>query len=182
MAVSDLVSTLAEGARGQAGGWVAGTAAALAAGAVAAAAREGTWDEAAGSSAQALALGARARRLADADAGAYAAATVALAERGQVGAAVLGRALEEAAARPLELADAAADVATLAAEVADRTVPERRPDAVCGALIAAAAARAAAHLVHVNLAVGPGDPRGDQAEAAVRVADEAATRAREQAG
>jgi hypothetical protein len=79
----------------------------------------------------------------------------------------LGDAVAAAAGPPLALAGCAADVAQLAAEVAERGVPELRADLVVAAMLAAAAAAAAAHLVEVNLVVGG---RQDAVEAARRLA------------
>ena len=129
-----------------------------------------------GAAAQAESLGGRARPLAAADADAYMAAAAQLSR--PVGEDFeLGRALVEAADVLLEIADAAADVAELAANVADRCIPSLRPDAVGAAMLAEAAARAAAHLVEINLAVTPADARADRARAAVDAAATATRRA-----
>src|SRR5437588_477846 len=69
---------------------------------------------------------------------------------------------ERAAEPPLELAANAADVAELARAIADRGAGEVRADALIAATLAAAGARAAAHLVRINLVVG-----GDQEPAAL---------------
>lgn len=124
-------------------------------------------DEAA--AAQAESLRARARPLAAADAEAYAAAAARLASR-EGDDFALGRALEDAADVLLEIADAAADVAELAALVADRCRPALRPDAAAAAMLAEASARAAAHLVEVNLAVEQDDQRSRRCRAAVDAA------------
>ena len=63
----------------------------------------------------------------------------------------LGLLLERAAQIPLDIAEAAVDVASLAAVVAERGEQALRADAVAGALLAQGAARAAATLVEVNL-------------------------------
>jgi hypothetical protein len=122
---------------------------------------------------QADALRARAAGLAQADEAAYAAAAGLLVGRGGHDF-ELGRALEEAAAVPLRIAEAGADVAELAAALAERVVPDARPDLAGAALLAAGAARAAAHLVEVNLAVSAGDERLQRARAAAAAAAAAA--------
>ena len=72
----------------------------------------------------------------------------------------LGRTLAEAAAVPLAIAEAAADVALLAAEVARNShESELREDATSAAMLAEGAASAAAHLVSINLASRPGRHR-----------------------
>jgi formiminotetrahydrofolate cyclodeaminase len=109
-----------------------------------------------------------------ADADAYARARKALAEPDS---GVLGLALQRAAAVPLTIAECAADVADLAALVADRADPEARADAAAAALLAAGAAQAAAHLVKINLGVLSDDERAQQADAAVDGSRRAAQRA-----
>jgi formiminotetrahydrofolate cyclodeaminase len=160
---------------------VAALVAALAATLAAAAAdrsRE-VWDEAGGARAQAHSLRGRAVSLAERDADTYAAARLALAERGidiepgddpeqqRARDWRLGRAVMRAAKAPAELAASAADIAELAREIAARGAYDIRVDAVIAASLAAAAARAAAQLVEVNLVVG-----GDQ-EPAVRARTQA---------
>jgi formiminotetrahydrofolate cyclodeaminase len=83
----------------------------------------------------------------------------------------LGRKLDNAAAVPLAIAEACADLSVLANELAPLTPHDFVPDARAAALIAAGAARAAAHLVEVNLGVGPGDERLTRAAAAVAAAE-----------
>ena len=63
----------------------------------------------------------------------------------------LGTLLERAAQIPLDIAESAVDVASLAAVVAERGDQALRADAVAAALLAQGAARAAATLVEVNL-------------------------------
>jgi len=123
--------------------------------------------------AQADSLRVRAAGLAQADAAAYAAATLLLIDR-EGRDFELGRALDEAAAVPLRIAETAADVAELAAALSDRVVPDARADLGGAALLAEGAARAATHLVEVNLAVSPGDERLRRARAAVEAARAAA--------
>lgn len=73
---------------------------------------------------------------------------------------------------PLAIAEAAADVALLASEVAKDEGSELREDAAAAVLLAAGAARAAAHLVSINLASRP-DLQA-KARAAVAAANTAA--------
>jgi len=145
-----------------AGGSAAAVVAAVAAAVVAKAARH---SDNQGAATQALALAERLSKLAALDADVFAAALTALrqaTERGELDAGAsesrdfqLGRTLDEAAAAPFAIAEAAADVALLAAEVARAEGSELREDATCAALLAAGAARAAAHLVAINLASRP---------------------------
>ena len=71
----------------------------------------------------------------------------------------LGVALEHTADVLLAIADAAADVGELAVAVVERAAPDLKPDAVAAAMLAEGSARAAAHLVAINLAVSEGDAR-----------------------
>jgi methenyltetrahydrofolate cyclohydrolase len=150
------------------GGSAAAQTAALAASLAAAAADQsrGHWEGAGGARAQAQTLHRRAVELAGRWAAAYAVARRALAERApaaEAGAAEqqqqrrdwrLGAAVEEAAGPPLELAASAADIAELAGVIATHGADDVRADAVIAAELAAAAARAAARLVQINLVVG----------------------------
>jgi formiminotetrahydrofolate cyclodeaminase len=167
-----------------AGGVVAALVAGLAASLAAAAADRSReeWDEAGGARAQAQALARRAGALAEWDVAEYARARELLASRGAADDVPhsedagrdwrLGMAIERAAAPPLALAAAAADIAELAAGIATRGAADVKPDAAIAAELAAAAARAAAGLVQVNLVLG-----GDRAPAsrAAAYADAAAT-------
>lgn len=123
-----------------------------------------------GRSAQAAALLRRLARAAVTDADAFGAARAALAEAGDGGDErrdfSLRTLLDRAALEPLAIADACADVAVLSGEIAAHAAPELVPDAAAATALAAGAARAAAHLVGVNLAVGPGDERLLRAEKA----------------
>jgi formiminotetrahydrofolate cyclodeaminase len=132
-------------------------------------------DEAA--AAQAESLRERAKPLAAADAEAYVAAAAQLARRTGDDFR-LGQALEDVADVLLEIVDAAADVAELAAIVADGCNAPLRPDAVAAATLAEASARAAAHLVEINLVVAVGDERARRAGASVEAAAAAVERAR----
>ena len=72
---------------------------------------------------------------------------------------MLGDIVERAADAPLALARAAADTAALGAHVADHAPGPAAADAIAAAAIAAGVARAATHLVAVNLATRSGDAR-----------------------
>lgn len=148
---------------------------ALVAGVVAEAARRSApeWDGAPGASAQGDALARRAVALGVANAKAYRGARAALA--GDLPSApaatrdhVLGDLVERAAAAPLALASAAADTAVLAVHVADHAPGPAAADAIAAAAIAAGVARAATHLVAVNLATRSGDARLQEARREVR--------------
>jgi formiminotetrahydrofolate cyclodeaminase len=161
--VDALLDHFAQSTRGPGVGSAAAFVTAVAAALVAKAARTSgpTWDDAAAVAAQADALRARAAPLAQADADNYAAALEQLdsprhphSERRDF---LLGRALEAAATVPRLIAEVAADVAELAAFVAERGSLDLRADSVGAAILAEASARAAVHLVEINLAVG-----GDQ--------------------
>ncbi len=83
---------------------------------------------------------------------------------------LLGTMLRRAADVPLQIAEAAGDVALLAGAVAEIAPAAQRADVVGAALLAEGAARAAAHLVDVNLASRPGDERHVRAHDAVAAA------------
>lgn len=141
---------------------------------------EGSWEDSPGIAAQALALQDRAAPLALADAQVWAQALEALAAarvedpppNGE-----LEAKLDLSAAVPLEIAEIAADTATLAALAAELGEGTYRPDAAAAAVLAAAGARAAAHLVAVNLTVQQGDVRLVRARASEQAAADAAARA-----
>src|SRR5262245_33167853 len=97
-----------------------------------------------GAAVQAASLHPRALSTIDAEAAACADALERLARK-EGGDADLGRSLERVADVLLELADAAADVATLAAFLAEQARAELVPDAVAAALLAEAAARTASY-------------------------------------
>jgi formiminotetrahydrofolate cyclodeaminase len=161
-----LTRRLQEGHVEPPGGAIAALVAAWAAALAAAAAdrsREG-WEEAAGARAQAQALQARALRLLERGARAHAQAMEALATRGrraeretereEVRDWRLGQAVKHAAEPPLELAACALSTAQLAQMIAGHAAGQVRADAAVAAQLAAAAARAGAHLVEINLVVG----------------------------
>jgi methenyltetrahydrofolate cyclohydrolase len=133
-----------------------------------------SWDEALGASAQALAFMDRAAPLAHADAEAWEAASDELRAVGDgEGKPADGRlqtALGRAAAIPLDVAELAADVAALAALVGEHCDPAYRADTAAAAALAAGGARAAAHLVEVNLGVSASDQRLARALASADVA------------
>ena len=89
----------------------------------------------------------------------------------------LGDALYRAAELPAAIAEAARDVAELAVLASEHGDPDRRADAAAVALMAAGCARAAAHLVEINLGVLGEDPRLAGAREAVAGALAAAERA-----
>jgi methenyltetrahydrofolate cyclohydrolase len=158
-----------------AGGSVAAVAVAMAAGLVAMAARLAhEWPKASEVVDRAEALRSRMATLALADEDAYAKVIEAmrLPPDSPSRAAELAAALSGAAEVPLAVAEAATEVALLAALVAQEGNVRLRGDAFVAAELAAAGARGAAELVAINLA-GRDDPR-------VRRAQElaAATRAR----
>jgi formiminotetrahydrofolate cyclodeaminase len=133
------------------------------------------WDEAGGAVAQAKSLRLRVSPLAAADAQAFRDAIRALGgeHRSETGTRPmeLGTALARAAEVPLQIAEAAADVAALAALVAERASGDVQPDAAAAAALAAAGARAAAHLVEVNLGAQEQDERVSAARTFVARAD-----------
>jgi formiminotetrahydrofolate cyclodeaminase len=106
--------------------------------------------------ASAAAARGRAGRQADEDAAAY--TEVIEAQRAGDGARIAA-ALSRASDVPLAIAETAAEMAGLAADVAATGRTSVRGDAIAGALLAEAAAAAAARLVEINLAGAPGDPR-----------------------
>jgi len=162
-------------------GYVAAVALEMAAGLVAMAARvsRGEWGEARGAAAQATTLRERIAPLAERNVDAYREAVARLggdAARGDDES--LRDALERAAGVPLEIAEVAVDVASLAAVVAERGDQALRADAVSAALLAEAAARAAATLVEVNLGTTSADERVARGRDLAGSATAAAQRAR----
>jgi formiminotetrahydrofolate cyclodeaminase len=165
------------------GGSVAALVTAAAAGLLAKVARASvdTWGEARGVAAQAQSLRDRVAPLAQLDAEEYEAALRARSDGGDDPGEhrdfALGRAYARAAEPPLQIAEAAADVAVLSVFVAQNGDPSVRADAVAAGALAAGAARAAAELVAVNLTASAGDERvlraRKLAEEAARAAEEA---------
>lgn len=111
------------------------------------------------------ALRGRALQLAEADARAYEDLLGALrlpgdaADRGER----VSGALVTATEVPLAMGRVAREVASAAARTVADGNPNLRGDAVAGAVLAAASARSAAHLVHLNASLGdvPDDPVGE---------------------
>jgi formiminotetrahydrofolate cyclodeaminase len=136
------------------------------------------WPEGPGVAAQARALSARLLPLAHEDAAAFR-RVLDLRARAKSDEAALGSALDRAAEVPLRIADATTTVAELAELAVGRAAGHERADAVAAAALAEGAARAAAALVHANLATRPGDQRSTQAEQLVRAAAAARERAHE---
>lgn len=186
---SRLSEQLAGGRAQPPGGAVAAVVAAWAASLAAAAAERSRpeWDEAGGARAQAQALRTRALALAERGAAAHVEAVERLEaarsgsedEGGEVREWRLRTALEQSADAPLELAACALDIAQLADMIARRAAGDVRADAAVAAQLAAAAARAGAHLVEVNLVVGGDHARAVRARSFAHGAAEAAARASE---
>jgi formiminotetrahydrofolate cyclodeaminase len=181
--VSALLDEVASERPAPGGGSVAALAVALAAGLAAMAARISTAhrDGAAATVEEADALRAHAAPLAPADARAYEQVLIALRLpedlEPEVREEALANALGRAADLPLEIARAGARTARLAADAAQHGNPNLRGDAVAGALLAAAATRAAANLVEINLRGDPADERVAAARAHVAAATECVDRA-----
>jgi methenyltetrahydrofolate cyclohydrolase len=89
----------------------------------------------------------------------------------------LRAALSDAADSPLEIARAAAVVASLGAELAVTGNSNLTGDAITGVLLAEAACYAAAGLTEINLARVPSDPRLDEAAELTRQASAARAKA-----
>jgi len=183
--LGDVLGHFASEVPSPAGGSAAAIAVALGAGLTAMCARNSRddWPEARGATAQAEALRSRIEPLAQADAEAYEAALAAFRLPGalepEVRDATLGVALERAAAVPLAIAEVGADVADLAALLAENGNPTVRGDAAAGAVLAEAGTRAAAHLVRINLGAAPDDTRVTRALAVAEAASLSARRALE---
>ena len=164
------------------GGTAAAAAAAMAASLVVMVARgSAEWADGAGIASQARALRSRLTALGDEDAAAFEHVIATMRKGNDAGTAerrdhALGEALVQAAEVPLRIAEAAADVAELAALAASEGSPHLRPDATAAATLAEAAVRAATHLVEINLATVPGDHHSARAELLAAAA--AAARAR----
>jgi formiminotetrahydrofolate cyclodeaminase len=139
------------------------------------------WDGAAGAVAQAETLRHRAAPLAGDDAVAYENVLTALRMpkdlEPEVRDTLIGETMSRAADVPLEIAECAASVSELAAEIAERGNPNLRGDAAAASILASAAARVAANLVEINLATVEGDERVERARAFVRSAERATRRA-----
>lgn len=151
-----------------------------------------TWIEAGGAIAHAESLRMQAQALIERDAHAYRQASSALlqgersARRGVAAPAavtpapapadrerIAEEALTHAADLSLAIADAASQIAQLAAQVARHCPRSLRPDAVTAVALAEAAACAAARLVDVNRRLPAGDPRRTASDAAAQAARQA---------
>jgi len=183
--LADVLGHIASEIPSPAGGSAAAIAVAMGASLTAMCARNSRadWPEARGATAQAETLRARIEPLAQADAEAYDSALAAfrLPEllEPEVRDATLGVALERAAAIPLAIAEVGADVADLAATLAENGSAQVRGDAVAGALLAEAGTRAAAHLVRINLGATSDDARVIRARANAEAAARSVSRALE---
>ena len=158
--VAELTEPIAIGSADPPGGVGAALAVSLAATLAAAAAERSrtTWEEAGAVRAQAQTLRRRSLELAQRDAAAHAEARQRLGDRtGQSGDWQLGQAVSAAAQPLLDLAACARDLAQLAELLAGHAEGDVRPDAVVAAMLAAGGARAAGHLVEINLVVGADD-------------------------
>lgn len=181
MPFEELLDTIAAETPAPGGGSVAAFVAEMAASLAAMAARFAhDWDGAAGAVAQAETLRHRAAPLADADAVAYENVLTAMRMpqelEPEVRNTLIGETLSRAADVPLAIAECAASVAELAAEIAVCGNPNLRGDAAAAAILAASAARVAANLVEINLSTVEGDDRVERAREIVRSADRAARR------
>jgi len=173
LTVRELCETVAAQTSAPGGGSVAAIVTAFAASLTAMAARFATeqWEDAAGAAAQAETLRARVLPLADEDARAY--ESFLLARRmsddfdPQVRDAAIGEALSRAGDVPLAIAEAALDVASLAAELVERGNPNIRGDAATAVLLSEAAVRATANLVVFTLSTREGDARVERARGLV---------------
>jgi methenyltetrahydrofolate cyclohydrolase len=173
--VQELCESVAAQTSAPGGGSVAAIVTAFAASLTAMAARFATnhWEDAPGAVAQAEALRARVLPLAEEDARAY--ESFLLARRmskdfdPQVRDAAIGEALSRAADVPLAIAEAALDVASLAAELVERGNPNIRGDAATAVLLSEAAVRATANLVEINLGTREGDERIERARGLVEM-------------
>ncbi len=183
LSVRALLDEVAARTSSPAAGSVAAVVLGLAAGLTAMAARFSTehWDGAARAGDLAEGLRLRAAPLAQADANSYARVLEALRVPKEPNSAArkadIGRALEAATDVPLEIARIGAEVAELAADIAERGNPNLRGDAAAGAVLAEASVRAAATLVAINLSAHPEDERIASSRVLVSAAAEAAARA-----
>jgi formiminotetrahydrofolate cyclodeaminase len=161
--LGDFLEGLAAEAPAHGGASAAALTAAFAASLVTMVARRSTdfWEEATGAAAQARALEARVLPLAKATDAAWEAALSALSRAEDGASAEPDAQLEEKLARaaevPLAIAEAAADIARLAAVVAELGDGTYRSDAAAAAVLAAGASRASAHFVVINLGTRPED-------------------------
>jgi formiminotetrahydrofolate cyclodeaminase len=166
---------VAEGGRGMGAGAVAAATAANAASLAEMVSRASVdmWPEAADVAGQAHALRTWAMQLAQVNMEVYGSAKEALTSAYAGGGETdsLQDSLGEAMEVPLRIAELAAEVAMLAARAAESGDYDLRPDAAAAGALAAASARAASHLVSINLTAAPGDPRTGAARAAAEDAE-----------
>jgi formiminotetrahydrofolate cyclodeaminase len=180
--VREFLEEVASNERTPASGSVAAVVTAAAAGLLAKVARasKDDWADARGVAAQAESLRDRVAPIAQIDADQYEAALRARGETGEQAGErrdfALGRAFAAAAEPPLRIVEAAADVALLSIDIVRNADPSLRVDAAAAGMLAAAAARAAAELVAVNLTASVDDERVLRARS---LADEAAHAAEE---
>jgi formiminotetrahydrofolate cyclodeaminase len=173
--VAEFCETISAETSAPGGGSVAAVTGALAASLAAMAARfsREQWEDAAGAVAQAEALKARLLPLAEEDARVYESVLLALRMprevEEEVRDAAIGDALSRAADVPMAIAEASLDVATLAAELAERGNPNLNGDAATAVFLAEAAVRASANLVEINLATREGDERLERARELVEM-------------
>jgi formiminotetrahydrofolate cyclodeaminase len=183
MPLGEFLDRLAADTPAPGGGSAAALTVTFAAGLVAMVARhsKGSWADAGGIAAQAHRLQVRCAPLAQEDASAWVDALDAL--RGDGGAGrgngEIERKLARAAEVPLWIAEAGADVATLAALAAERGDGTYRGDAAAAAVLAHAGCRAAANLVSINLGMHDEDARLARARHCEETAAAAATRSLE---
>ncbi len=182
LSVRELLDAMASEDPTPAGGSAAAIAVAISAGLSAMVARASSdWAESGAAVAQAERLRKRAAPLAQRDAEAYeeALAAMRLPDRVEptVRDAAVGATMARAAEVPLDIAEAGADAACLAAWVADRGAQDRSGDAATAALLAEAGTRAAAGLVGVNLGITAGDERVERARVLAETASQAAREA-----
>lgn len=179
----EFLDTLAGEGPAPGGGSAAAIVVAMAAGLVTMVARasEEHWPEAGGVVGQAETFRARVAPLAQADAEAYVEALTALRGREELEERYrdqkLRDALERAAEIPLRIAEAGADLTSLAALLVEHGNPEVRADAAAAAVLAEGGTRAAAKLVETNLGAMADDPRVRHVRSLVAVAAEATERA-----
>ena len=178
LTVEELLDLVAEEEPAPASGSAAALTAGAAAALVAMASRRSfeTWPEAPGIAAQAVVRRQRCLELATRGAEAFETAVEAL-EAGEG----VERPLRHTVDVLLALANAAADIAELAALAADRSDPMVRADAASAALLAESAVRVTGALIRVNLTVTPQDENLKRLELAEQAAAQAAKRALQQA-
>ncbi|MGH3011762.1 MAG: cyclodeaminase/cyclohydrolase family protein [Gaiellaceae bacterium] len=178
----ELLDTIAAETPAPGGGSVAALVTEMAASLAAMAARFAhDWDGAAGAIAQAETLRHRAAPLAVEDAVAYENVLTAMRMpkdlEPEVRNTLIGETLSRAADVPLAIAECAATVAELAAEIAVEGNQNLRGDAAAAAILASAAARTAVNLVEINLSTTEEDDRIERARAFLESAEKAARKA-----